>query len=223
MWDGQCQIFSGWAVLSILRKPREKIPFSRVLHPCPKWATIQKKLCSTLTAEADFRAVLKAMSRATTVMKLLHKSATIAIPMLTIHVVLCSVLTEQATMCRGMRSASICICRVFSMLRKTMKSAQTAKTLLQSAKLRTIFLLSTRSLCRFLNRPTVLWHAENTLPKSVMSSRFRQLTRRLKSIKNPPCMTARSICLLTATMLFLRGNTSKSFPKEVLTVQGTLW
>ena len=40
--------------------------------------------------------------------------------------------------------------------------------------------------------------------------------------KNPPCMTARSICSLTATMLFLRGNTSKSFPKEVLTVQGTL-
>lgn len=40
--------------------------------------------------------------------------------------------------------------------------------------------------------------------------------------KKSPCMTARSICLLTATMLFLRGNTSKSFPKEVLTVQGML-
>ena len=90
---------------------------------------------------------LKGNEPCQTAMKLLHKSATIAMPMLTIRAVLCSVLTEQATMCRGMRSASICICRVFSMLRKTMKSAQTAKTLLQSAKLRTIFLLSTRSLC----------------------------------------------------------------------------
>ena len=94
----------------------------------------KKKLCSTLTAEADFRAVLKAMSRVTTVMKLLHKSATIVMPMLTIRAVLCFVLTEQATMCRGMRSVSICICRVFSMLRKTMKSAQTAKTLFAKCK-----------------------------------------------------------------------------------------
>ena len=124
--------------------------------PVSEMGNYTKEVMQYTHGRGRLRAVLKAMSRVTTAMKLLHKSATIAMPMLTIHAVLCFVLTEQATMCRGMRSASICICRVFSMLRKTMKSAQTAKTLLQSAKLRTIFLHLTRSLCRFLNRPTVL-------------------------------------------------------------------